>query len=141
MLKFGGAYVQLRDNKTYGVGQTGDATFSDVQGFVDGSLQFYEIAIDPKGHFPGELVDPPFGPPSFTRHFRYNEPALFVADTWKVMPRLTLTPGLRWEYLGVLHSPGAEHTLDSNFYPGPGGNYLEQIANGRFLRTVDAPGD
>jgi len=141
MLKFGGQYVQLRDNHTYGVGQTGDATFSDVQGFVDGTLQFYEIAINPKGHFPGESVDPPFGPPSFTRHFRYNEPALFVADTWKIRPKLTLTPGLRWEYLGVLHSPGSEHTLDSNFYPGPGSNYLERIANGRFLRTVDAPGD
>ena len=53
---------------------------------------------------------------------------------------LTLTPGLRWEYLGVLHSPGTEHTLDSNFYFGSGVNY-QQIANGRILRTVDAPGD
>ena len=108
---------------------------------MNGVLGFYYIALNPKGHFPGEFVDPPFGPPSFTRHFHYNEPGLFVADTWRITPRLTLTPGLRWEYFGVLHSPGAEHTLDSNFYLGSGSNYLEQIANGRILRTVDAPGD
>ena len=141
LLKFGGQFVQRRDKHTYGIGQTGDGTFPDVQGFVDGVLRFYEIALNPKGRFPGEFVSPPFGPPSFTRHFRYNEPALFVEDTWKITPRLTLTPGLRWEYFGVLHSPGSEHTLDSNFYLGPGNNYLEQIATGRFLRTVDAPGD
>ena len=41
----------------------------------------------------------------------------------------------------MLHSPGADHTLDSNFYPDSGGNFLEQIANGGILRTVDAPGD
>jgi hypothetical protein len=40
----------------------------------------------------------------------------------------------------VLHSPGAEHPLDSNFYMGPGSNGLEQIANGQVLRTVDVPG-
>lgn len=141
LLKLGGQFVQLRDRHTYGVGQTGDATFSDAQGFVNGVLQSYEIALNPKGHFPGEFVDPPFGPPIFTRHFRYNEPALFVEDTWRITPRLTLTPGLRWEYFGVLHSPGSDHILDSNFYPGPGENILKQIASGRFLRTVDAPDD
>jgi hypothetical protein len=141
LVKFGGQFVQLRDNHTYGIGQTGDATFSDVQGFVDGVLRFYEVALNPKGEGPRDVVAPPFQPPSFTRHFRYNEPALFLEDTWKVTPRLALTPGLRWEYFGVLHSPGSEHTLDSNFYPGAGNNYLEQIADGRFLRTVDAPDD
>ena len=141
LLKLGGQFVQLRDRHIYGIGQTGVATFFGAQEFVSGVLQSYEIALDPKGHFPGEFVDPPFGSPSFTRHFRYNEPALFIADTWKVTPRLTLTPGLRWEYFGVLHSPGADHALDSNFYPGSGSDLLEQIATGRFLRTVDAPGD
>jgi hypothetical protein len=41
----------------------------------------------------------------------------------------------------VLHSPGAEHALDSNFYPATAGNILDQIADGQFLRTIDAPGD
>ena len=41
----------------------------------------------------------------------------------------------------VLHSPSTERVLDANFYLGAGGNALEQIASGQFLRTVDAPGD
>jgi hypothetical protein len=139
--KVGGQYVQLRDNRTWGIGSIADAQFWDPQGFVDGTLAFYSIALDPKGHYPGETVEPPFGPPSFTRHFRYNEPALFMQDSWRITSRLTLLPGLRWEHHGVLHSPGAEQSLDSNFYLGAGSSYQQQIANGRFLRTVDAPGD
>jgi hypothetical protein len=139
-LKFGGQYVHLRDNRTYGALETANAVFTNVQGFVNGILRRYDIALDPKGHVPGEQVNPPFGPPSFTRHFHYNEPSLFVQDMWKITPRLTLTPGLRWEYFGVLHSPGAERALDANFYLGSGDSLLQEIASGRFLRAVDAPG-
>jgi hypothetical protein len=139
-LRLGGQFIQIRDNRSYGISEIGDATFANTQGFVDGVLAEYQIAIDPKGHFPGDYVNPPFGPPSFTRHYRYNEPALFVQDTWRVTPRVTLTPGLRWEYFGVFHSPGADHPLDANFYPGSGSTYLERITNGQILRTVDAPG-
>jgi hypothetical protein len=139
-IRSGGQFVQIRDNRSYGISEIGDATFANTQGFVDAVLAEYQIAIDPKGHFPGDYVDPPFGPPSFTRHYRYNEPALFVQDIWKVRSRVTLTPGLRWEYFGVFHSPGADHPLDANFYPGSGSTYLERIADGQILRTVDAPG-
>ena len=140
-VRFGAQYIQLRDNRTYGIGEVADARFSTTQDFVNGVLNYYSLAIDPKGHFPGESVSPPFGPPSFTRHFRYNEPAVFVEDRWEITPRWTLTAGLRWEYFGVLHSPGAEQSLDSNFYPAASADYLEQIANGQFLRTIDAPGN
>jgi len=141
-LRFGGQFVHLRENSTFGIaGEVATAQFANTQGFVDGMLQFYDIALDPRGRFPGEYVDPPFGPPSFTRHYHYNEPALFITDTWKVTARLVLTPGLRWEYFGVFYSPGAEHTLDSNFYPGSGATFLEQIASGQMMRTVDASGE
>jgi Carboxypeptidase regulatory-like domain/TonB-dependent Receptor Plug Domain len=141
-LRFGGQYVYMRQNITFGyAGEIADAQFPNTQAFVNGSLSLYSIALDPKGHSPGEFVAPPFGPPSFTRHYRYNEPALFIADTWKLTARLALTPGLRWEYFGVFHSPGSEHSLDSNFYPGPGSNFLNQISNGKMLRTIDAPGE
>jgi len=140
-LKFGGQYIQLRDNRTYGVGEVADARFSTTQDFVNGVLNLYTIALNPQGHFPGQSMEPPFGPPSFTRHFRYNEPSVFMEDIWKIAPRMTLTAGLRWEYFGVLHSPGAEHPIDSNFYSPSAGSALEQIAKGQFVRTIDAPGD
>jgi Carboxypeptidase regulatory-like domain/TonB dependent receptor-like, beta-barrel len=140
-LKFGGQYIQLRDNRTYGVGEVADARFSTMQDFVNGVLNLYTIALNPQGHFPGQSMEPPFGPPSFTRHFRYNEPSVFIEDIWKIAPRMTLTAGLRWEYFDVLHSPGAEHPIDSNFYSPSAGSALEQTAKGQFLRTIDAPGD
>ena len=141
-LRFGGQFDQLRQNYTFGfAGQIATAQFANTQTFVDGTLQFYSIALNPKGHYPGDYVDPPFGPPSFVRHYRYNEPALFFTDTWKLTRRLTLSPGLRWEYFGVFHSPGAEHSLDSNFYPGPGTSYLDRISSGQMLQTIHAPGD
>jgi hypothetical protein len=141
-LRFGGQFVQLRQNVTSGIAfENADAQFANTQAFVNGLLKLYSVALDPKGHYPGEYVEPPFGPPNFTRHHRYNEPALFIADTWKVTKRLTLTPGLRWEYFGVFHSPGREHILDSNFYPGAGANFPEQISSGQMMRTIDAPGE
>lgn len=141
LLRFGGQFSHLRQNMTFGVaGQIAEAQFANTQGFVDGMLRLYSVAVDPKGHYPGELVDPPFGPPNFNRHYHYNEPALFITDTWKINHRLTLTPGLRWEYFGELHSPGREDVLDSNFYLGEGSNTLTRIANGQVMRTIDAPG-
>jgi hypothetical protein len=142
LLRFGGQFLHLRENYTFGIaGQIADGQFTNTQAFVDGVLRFYSIAVDPKGHSPGEFVDPPFTAPSFTRHYRYNEPAFFINDNWKINSRLTLTPGLRWEYFGVFHSPGAEHILDSTFYPGGGQNSLIRIANGRMMRTFNAPGE
>jgi hypothetical protein len=141
LLRFGGQFLHLRQNYTYAIGEMAEAEFANTQAFVDGILEHYSIAIDPRGHSPGQFVEPPFVPPSFTRHYHYNEPALFIADTWKINPRLTITPGLRWEYFGVFHSPGAERSLDSNFYPAATSNPLTRIANGRMLRTIDASGE
>jgi len=112
-----------------------------VQDFINANVQDYEIAVDPHGLLPGQVLNSPFTAPSFTRHFRYNEFATFAEDTWKIRPRLTLNLGLRWEYFGILHSPDNEKNLDANFYLGPGANRLEQIANGQFALTTSQTGD
>ena len=36
--------------------------------------------------------------------YRYTQPALFAADSWKVSRRLSLELGLRWEYLMAMYS-------------------------------------
>ena len=139
-IKGGFQYVHLRDNRKFGAYQNAEARFADDQGLVNGILKAYTLALDPQGALPGQLINPPFGPPVFGRHFHYNEPSVFIQDTWKISPRVTLTPGLRWEYFGVLHSTGSDHRLDANFYYGPGSTLVQRIASGNVSRTIDALG-
>jgi hypothetical protein len=64
-------------------------------------------------------VDPVTGTtPDSYRGFRGNEFGAFIQDDWKLLPRLTLNLGLRWDYYGPPHNyvPG----FDSNFYFGSG---------------------
>jgi hypothetical protein len=127
-LKFGGQYVELRDSRSTG---DDDATepdrgeFRNVQGFLDGMLTSFQVGG---------------GPANARVHYRYNDLAFFVQDTWKIARHLTLAPGLRYEYFGEQHSPGKEQQLDANFYYGPGNNVFDRIANGAVLPTMDAPG-
>jgi hypothetical protein len=155
-LKFGAQYVHLRDHRTFGAFAEAAAVFRSLQSFVHGFIDGgYSIAVDPRGRVPGDpprsppsasfpegltLLEGPFGPPSFTRHFRYNEIGLFVEDSIKLHPRFTFTLGLRWEYFGVLHSPEREKALDSNLYLGPGDTLFERIRNARFRRVIDNRG-
>ena len=39
-----------------------------------------------------------------TDQWREQWHAAFAQDTWRVTPRVTLTPGIRWEYIGSPHS-------------------------------------
>ncbi len=136
-IKAGMQYVQLRDNRSFGAYQNAVAVFANTQSFVNGNISRYTIAINPKGQLPGTIVPAPFFAPSFTRHYRYNEPSFFVQDVWKVSRRLTVNAGLRYEYFGVLHSPGEEQRLDANFYYGTGSTIQQRVATGAFARTLD----
>jgi hypothetical protein len=141
ILKFGGSFSRPQENLTQGSFQDPVARFATAQGFVNGSIGNYLIALDPKGAIPPGIVNPPFGPPSFYRPFRYSEPALFVQDSWRATRRLTLYGGLRYEYFGLVHSAGAAHKLDSNYSYGPGANIYEQIANGNYIAVNNLTGD
>jgi hypothetical protein len=50
------------------------------------------------------------------RGFRQREWAGFIQDTWKLLPNLTATYGLRWEYYGV---PFEVNNLLSNLFMNP----------------------
>ncbi len=150
ILKWGAYGRHLRDNHTFGAFANANSVSSSMQNLLNGQIDsLFSLAIDPKGHVPGETysvaTDGPLGPPSFTRHFHYNEAALYLEDQLKLASRLTLTAGLRWEYFGVLHSPDKEKFLDANLYLdmvgtpaalSPGGkSVFEQIRDARFART------
>jgi outer membrane receptor protein involved in Fe transport len=142
-LRLGGDYLHLRDNRTPSETpstQRNRGQFCDLQGFVDGVVCAFQLSVDPGGRSAGALISAPFVASSPSRHYRFNNAALFLQDTWKLTPHVTLSPGLRYEYFGEQHSPGNERSLDANFYYGLGGSIYEQIANGSLLPTVDAPG-
>jgi hypothetical protein len=142
--KMGGQIVHIRDNKTFGaysyaVEALGSTNGESLSNFVTGNLLSFSVAIDPGNRFPGASIPLPVGPPSFSRSNRYTEWALYLNDSYRVSPRVTLNLGLRYEYYGVQHN--ADPTLDANFYYGAGETQAERIRNGRFQRSVDsAPG-
>lgn len=153
--KFGGNFIQIRDNRAFGAGLNATQILGfnkrdGINNFVTGQSAQFEVAIAPQGHLPCSvdingnyvltndcLLDLPVGQPSFGRNYRYNDFALYAQDSWRVSPRLTLTLGARWEYYGVQHN--SNQNLDSNFYLGSGSNLFEQIRNGSVQLTKDSP--
>ena len=133
-LKGGAEYRRTRNGSSFDATEFGynvvydiedlltDATFSNnvenVPGLVPaifgpgatapefGSMYYTQAALNPTT---GDL-------PVFYRGYRANEVAMYVQDSWRVHPRLTVNLGLRWEYFGPPHNfqPG----LDGNFYTG-----------------------
>lgn len=141
-LKFGWQFQHLRDSRVpaeRSLTRTNQGEFRDLQGFVDGFLTSYQLSLDPKGEAPGVAIQPPFGPIDFGRNYRFNDMAGFFQNTWKISSSLTLSPGLRYEYFGVGHRTGQEKALDASFYYGAGTSVQQRVANGRLLRTVEAP--
>jgi len=152
-LKFGGQYVQLRDNRVFGAYENptellGTNLDSGLANLVAGNIYQFQGAVYPQGEFPCPknaqghyVVSPactltlPVGPPSFERNFRYNDGAVYAQDSWKIKPRFMLNLGLRWEYYGVQHN--SNQNLDSNFVMGPGNTIFDQIRNGQVKLAKD----
>ena len=141
--RFGGQYVYIQDNRTFGAFNTAVETLGGqgnygqaLDNFVLGRLFQFQGAVDPQGQFPGGRVSTPVGQPSFTRNFRYNEFALYFNDALRVHSRVTVNLGLRYEFYGVQRNK--DQDLDSNFYPGSGSDQFEQIRNGQVLLTRDS---
>lgn len=154
-LRFGGVYVHIRDNRTFGAYAYASAILglnsqSALNNLVNGQLARFSVAAFPQGKFPcrnnpqtgATLVTPectlttPLTEPNFSRSNRYHEWAAYFNDSWKIKPRLTLNLGVRYEYYGTQHNANQE--LDSNFYLGDGATIFERIANGQILLAKDS---
>lgn len=153
--KFGGSYIQIRDNRVFGAYENAvqilGRNFGDgLNNLVSGQTYQFEGAVYPQGEFPCSkdatgayivtsdcTLTLPLGLPSFERNFRYNDFALYAQDSWKILPRLTLNLGARWEYYGVQHN--ANPAMDSNFYFGSGSTIFDQIRNGGVLQANKSP--
>src|SRR5262249_10339127 len=155
-LRFGGVYIHIRDNRTFGAYEYADARLGNSQAaalsnLVNGQLARFTVAVNPQGKFPcstnpatGALIvtpdctlSTPLTSPNFSRSNRYHEWAVYFNDSWKIKPRFTLNLGIRYEYYGTQHN--ANQNLDSNFYFGQGATIFERIRNGRIMRAKDSP--
>ncbi len=156
-LRFGGAYLHVRDNRVFGayetsVEQLGNNSLSQgLSNLVAGNLYSFQGAVDPKGSFPcptsittgatisspGCQITLPAAPPDFERNNRYNDGAAYAQDTWKTTSKLTLNLGVRWEYYGPQHS--ANPNIESNFYFGTGNTFFDRIRNGYVATTPNSP--
>lgn len=143
-LRFGGTYVYMQDNRTFGAYQNAVANFGSssntlaFNNLVSGNLRSFQVAIDPQGRIaPGQTVTLPLGPPSFSRSNLYHELAFYVNDSWRLRSDFTVNLGLRYEFYGVQRNKDA--SLDANFYFGAGDNIVDQVRNGGLARAVDSP--
>ena len=155
---FGGTFLYIKDNRTFGAYQeavaglinaTSGATGA-LKNFVNGGLGLLQVAVNPQGAYPcyrdaagayqktaGCTINLPVNSPNFSRSNRYQDGAAYANDSWKVDPKLTFNLGVRWELYGPQHSqrPG----YDANFFMGSGDNPWDQIRNGHILTRDNAP--
>jgi hypothetical protein len=61
-------------------------------GYVDSNSQTFNVTSRTSGYQPGA---------GNVRNFRVSEYDLYVQDNWKILPRLALNVGLRWDLPGV----------------------------------------
>jgi hypothetical protein len=71
---------------------TANALLATLGGWIDGYSQTFNITSRTSGFVNGA---------PFVRNFLLNDYAFYVQDKWRVLPRLTLTLGLRYELPGV----------------------------------------
>lgn len=140
--RFGGSYINIQQNRTFGAYQNSVLTLGNtlnqaLNNLVAGQLLKFQGAVDPEGAFPGDFITTPLAPPNFSRSNVYNEWAVYLNDSWRVRPTLTLNLGLRYEYFGVQHNKNPR--LDSNFYFGEGATIQERIRNGSVMIAEDSP--
>jgi hypothetical protein len=109
-------------NFTFGPRQT------DLPGFLDSTGHSFASFLL------GGARNASHGITGFSQGFRQPEHAFYVADDWKVTPRLTVNAGLRWEIIRPFYevtgrmsevdlttpNPGADNRLGALVFAGPG---------------------
>ncbi|MFC6645967.1 TonB-dependent receptor domain-containing protein [Granulicella cerasi] len=156
-VKFGGQFIQIRDNRVFGAYESAVEEFSaststatGITNLTNGTVGSFEVALNPQGKLPCSYaanstltvtaacsLSNPASSPSFERQNTFNDGSVYLEDQWKLTPRLTVNAGLRWEYYGVQHNNN--RNLESNFYLGSGSNLAQQVQSGQVKTTPNSP--
>lgn len=152
-LRFGGSFVHILDDRTFGayanavqsLNTTSNAVVS-LDNFVLGQLRRFQTAINPKGYPGGGTYTTPVSLPSFNSKNSYNEFAAYLNDNWTIADRLTVNIGVRYEYYGP--QTKSDPKYDSNFYyadsamsvnTGTPAQIINALRTGRVLPTNESP--
>lgn len=106
-IKFGGEYRWDRAVNTRDIAARGEFRFRSLTDFLEGRVDRGSVLTG-----------------STLRDVRESSVAFFVQDDFKLVPRLTVNLGVRYEYFGVISE---QNDLLANFIPGRG---LVQVGNG-----------
>ena len=166
-MRFGGQYTYIQLNYGYGayaqaveqLGGSQQDSMDDLVNFAGnpggsqlGGSSGFSARVNPEGALPcpvdvngnpvspcpaNSVVTPPLPSAAYGRSYRYNDWALYGQDSFRLTPRLTLNYGMRYEHYGVQHNNIS--SLDSNFYPGAGSDFYEQIRAGQVFIANQSP--
>ena len=104
LVKLGGG-VLLRDLDGYlTFGRDGEFLFETIQQFALSAPSAFAASVD-------RTALPNLQIPSFDRQYTYNQLDFFAQDTCRVLPRLTLNYGVRYENFGAPSGTGAVKDL------------------------------
>ena len=143
-----GAYLQAVEQLGTSFQNSLDDMMNTVGNPNGAPLVNFQTRVDPQSKLPcpvdtsttdgnfGNVIDnpsceiqTPLTEASFARSYRYKDWSGYAEDSYKLMPRLTLNAGLRFEHYGVQHNN--HPSLDSNFYFGSGSSLEAQVRSGQ----------
>jgi outer membrane receptor protein involved in Fe transport len=125
-----GGGVLLRFNSGYlTAGQDGEYLFNGIFDFAFDSPDTLYAGVD---RLSG-------GEPNYNRSYQYAQSYLFIQDSYRIAPRLTLNLGLRYERFGAPQNTG--DIKDAIVTLGSGSNFNAELASATLVRPSGAKQD